>query len=73
MGLSGWFFDYPVVLMLAIFPFFAIPLGADSLEIPSGTAVEHRRVVDRSGVDGSAFNACLCVSDGERGSTAAEW
>ena len=34
MGLSGWFFDYPIVLMLAIFFFFAIPLLLILLKVP---------------------------------------
>jgi hypothetical protein len=27
MGLSGWFFEYPIGLMVAIFAVFAVPLG----------------------------------------------
>ena len=34
MGLSGWFFEYPFVLMLAIFLLFAVPLLLILLKSP---------------------------------------
>ena len=64
MGLSGWFFEYPIGLMLAIFLVLAIPLLLLLLKSPRAPRWNYRDVVDRGGVDDPPRVERIRVSDG---------